>query len=221
MTTPQLLSRTRQHPGKAHAQHLPSCHRERSRYVIVLLSLYFPPHQDERHCITNGVWSAWAGNVARHWVRVMGRSRPTYSCGANKWSDGLCLRNIQATHLRRWGIHSSGISPMDCKSSRHVSEQLSSPTCSAHPSGRGSPRRTWACRLHCAHRMVTNGAYSAMATLLLVSAWVAAPCRTAKASGASSLVRISYHRRHCHIWTHLRRTPVNIRPYIVQPLVGC
>src|SRR5688572_13575097 len=65
MTTPQLLSRTRQHPWKAHAQYLPSCHRERSRYVIVLLSLYFPPHQDERHCITNGVWSAWAGNVAR------------------------------------------------------------------------------------------------------------------------------------------------------------
>ena len=139
MTTPQLLSRTRQHPGKAHAQHLPSCHRERSRYVIVLLSLYFPPHQDERHCITNGVWSAWAGNVARHWVRVLGRSRPTYSCGANKWSDGLCLRNIQATHLRRWGIHSSGISPMDCKSSRHVSEQPAAPH--ARPIPRGEAPR--------------------------------------------------------------------------------
>jgi hypothetical protein len=184
MTTPQLLSRTRQHPRKVHAQHLPSCHREQSRYVSVPLSLYFPPHQDERHCITNGVWSAWAGNVAR-----------------------------------RWGIHSSGISPMDCKSSRHVSEQLSSPTCSAHPSGRGSPRRIWACRLHCAHKMVTNGACSVMAALLLVSAWVAAPCRTAKASGASSLARISYHRGHCHIWTRLRRAPVHISPHIVQPLM--
>src|SRR5262249_5446859 len=58
---------------------------------------------------------------------------------------------------------------MDCKSSRHVSEQLSSPTCSAHPSGRGSPRRTWACRLHCAQRMVTSGAGSVMAALRFVS----------------------------------------------------
>src|SRR5215468_10344568 len=73
---------------------------------------------------------------------------------------------------------------MDCKSSRHVSEQLSSPTCSTQPSGRGSPRRAWARRLHCAQRMVTSGAYSVMAALLLVLAWVAAPCRTAKASGA-------------------------------------
>ena len=69
---------------------------------------------------------------------------------------------------RNQPIHSSGISPMDCKSSRHVSEQLSCPTCSAHPSGRGSPRRTWVCRLHCVHRMVTSGAFSGMLEVLLV-----------------------------------------------------
>ena len=51
---------------------------------------------------------------------------------------------------------------------RILSEQLSSPTCSAHPSGRGSPRRTWACRLHCEHRMVTSGASSGMLEVLLI-----------------------------------------------------
>ena len=84
-------------------------------------------------------------------------------------------------------VHSSGISPMDCKSSRQVSEQLSSPTCSAQPSGRGSPRRTWACRLHCAHRMVTRGVFSAMSEVFLVSASASVPCRAAQVSGALSV----------------------------------
>jgi hypothetical protein len=99
-------------------------------------------------------------------------------------------------HREAWRLHSSGISPMDCKSSRHVSEQLSSPPCSAQPSGRGAPQRTWVCRLHCPQRMVTSGVCSGMAALLLVSAWAAAPCRTTKASGASSassLMGVSYH----------------------------
>src|SRR5215471_7021207 len=82
--------------------------------------------------------------------------------------------------------HSSGISPIDCKSSRQVSEQLSSPTCSTQPSGRGSPRRTWAYRLHCAQRMVTRGAGSVMVALLLVSVRAAVSYWTARASGAFS-----------------------------------
>src|SRR6266481_5818658 len=96
---------------------------------------------------------------------------------------------------------------MDCKISRHVSEQLSSPTCSAHPSGRGSPRRTWACRLHCAQRMVTSGACSVMAAILLVSAWAPAPCRTAQASGVFSVHGGGHHT----IEALKPRTPDNVR----------
>src|SRR5215468_10761276 len=83
----------------------------------------------------------------------------------------------------RWRLHSSGISPIDFKISRHVSEQLSSPTCSAHPSGRGSPRRTWAYRLHCAQRMVTSPTGSVMAALLLVSVQAVVSYWTAETSG--------------------------------------
>jgi hypothetical protein len=38
----------------------------------------------------------------------------------------------------------------------------------------GSPRRIWACRLHCEHRMVTSGALSGMCKVLLLSGWAVA-----------------------------------------------